>query len=70
MKDKQQNNTKLGNYIAYGMSFGLLAGAGLSVIVGTMFNNVFIQMAGAGIGLAVGMMVGALLYWVQNKSTR
>lgn len=61
-----EKKSKLGNYLAYGMTFGLLGGSILSTI-GFMFEIVFIQIAGVGIGFSLGMTVGALLYYFENS---
>jgi len=57
---------KLENYLAYGMSFGLLGGVFLSLI-GTMLENIFIQVGGFGIGLSLGTLIGTLFYSIENK---
>lgn len=60
-KQENEKNPKLGNYVTYGMTFGLLAGVLLS-IVGTKIENLFIQIAGPAIGLSFGTVIGALVY--------
>jgi len=62
----EEKNTKLGNYLAYGMSFGLLGGVFISS-VGMMLENAFLQIIGYGIGLCLGTMIGALCYLIKNK---
>lgn len=57
----EEKKANLGNYVAYGMTFGILAGALLSV-VGMMMEYSFIQIAAPGIGLSIGTMIGALAY--------
>ena len=63
-KDKQE--PKLGMYLAYGMCFGMLVGAGISLI-GTMLDSLFFQIGGFGIGLSLGVIAGAVLYSINNK---
>ncbi|MFN7252487.1 MAG: hypothetical protein ACK4M9_17160 [Anaerobacillus sp.] len=66
ISNKDENETKLGTNFAYGLSFGLLGGGVLSLI-GTMLENVYIQVGGFGIGLSLGVLIGALLYYIEKK---
>ncbi|MFC4409001.1 hypothetical protein ACFOZY_00985 [Chungangia koreensis] len=61
-----EKDNKLGNYIAYGISFGLLGGALLSLI-GMMIDNTFLKIAGYGFGLGFGTIIGALSYAIGNR---
>lgn len=45
---------------------GLLIGMVISLL-GIMFENEFIQIAGGGMGLALGITLGALFYSIQAR---
>lgn len=60
------NNKKLGNYVAYGITFGIFAGSLISLI-GFMFDITFIQIAGPAFGISLGTIAGALIYSIKNN---
>ena len=48
--------------LSYGIAFGLLAGAGVGVVLWVFTGNIFGISAGAGLGLMAGVVTGVLLY--------
>ncbi|MBY0095735.1 hypothetical protein [Mesobacillus maritimus] len=65
---KEEKKPNLGNYLAYGMTFGALAGALLSAVA-MMMDFSFLQIAGPGIGLSIGIIIGALVYALETKDS-
>ena len=47
--------------LSYGITFGMLAGAGAGVVLWVFTGNLFAISAGAGLGLLAGVTIGALL---------
>ena len=47
--------------LSYGITFGMLAGAGAGVVLWVFTGNLFGISAGAGLGLLAGVVIGALL---------
>ncbi|MCD8510079.1 MAG: hypothetical protein LRY73_09565 [Bacillus sp. (in: Bacteria)] len=64
-KKEDEKKLKLEDYLAYGMTFGLLGGSLLSTFA-FMFGNTEIGMGSIGTGLLVGMTIGLLLFTMQN----
>jgi len=67
-KNKDEKKPNLGNYLAYGMTFGVLTGALLSAVA-MMMEFSFLQIAGPGIGLSIGIIIGALVYSLKTKDS-
>ena len=47
--------------LGYGITFGMLAGAGAGVVLWVFTGNLFGISVGAGLGLLAGAVIGALL---------
>ena len=47
--------------LSYGITFGMLAGAGAGVVLWVFTGHLFAISAGAGLGLLAGVTIGALL---------
>ena len=47
--------------LSYGITFGMLAGAGAGVVLWVFTGNLFAISVGAGLGLLAGVTIGALL---------
>ena len=47
--------------LGYGVTFGMLAGAGVGVVLWIFTGNLFGIALGAGLGLLAGAVIGALL---------
>ena len=47
--------------LGYGITFGMLAGAGAGVVLWVFTGNLFAISVGAGLGLLAGVTIGALL---------
>lgn len=60
MFDKNNKNNNNYFYLGYGISFGLIIGAGL----GMFFNNIAI---GSGFGMLIGITIGTLMDYNKNK---
>lgn len=68
MSEEDAHNEKNKNiYLSYGIGFGLLGGALLSVILGMFFKSPFIWGVTPGIGMVVGMIIGISLDANKNK---
>lgn len=63
MSDKKKNENY---YLSYGISFGLIAGAGLGILFTALTNGsqnwmTFGIPVGAGLGMLCGMVIGMLM---------
>ena len=47
--------------LSYGITFGMLAGAGIGAVLWGFTGNLFAISVGAGLGLLAGVAIGALL---------
>lgn len=62
----KERNPKLEKYIVYGMIIGLFTGSLVSLI-GMLIESIFIQITGVGIGLSLGIIIGAIIFSIENN---
>ncbi|HLR71453.1 MAG TPA: hypothetical protein VK085_08480 [Pseudogracilibacillus sp.] len=63
MSENHNHNKHLG----YGISFGLIGGALLAVLLGSFFNTMLVWAFAPGFGMLLGMMVGIIMDANHNK---
>lgn len=62
---KQDNNRN--SYVGFGVAFGLLGGAILSIIVGLFFEFPLIWTFAPGFGMLIGIVIGSIMDLNKSK---